>query len=49
MIGDSLTADIEGGARFWMRTCWYDHNLTNESSDLPDFTVRSLSEIKKYL
>ena len=49
MIGDSLTADIEGGARFGMKTCWYDHNLTNESSDLPDFTVRSLSEIKKYI
>ncbi len=49
MIGDSLTADIEGGAAFGMKTCWYDHNLTNEHSDLPDFTVRSLSEIKDYL
>ena len=49
MIGDSLTADIEGGASFGMKTCWYNHNLTNESSDLPDFTVCSLSEIKKYL
>lgn len=49
MIGDSLTADIEGGASFGMKTCRYNHNLTNESSDLPDFTVCSLSEIKKYL
>lgn len=49
MIGDSLTADIGGGASFGMKTCRYNHNLTNESSDLPDFTVCSLSEIKKYL
>ena len=49
MIGDSLPADIEGGASFGMKTCRYNHNLTNESSDLPDFTVCSLSEIKKYL
>ncbi len=49
MIGDSLTADIGGGAAFGMKTCLYDHNLTNEHSDLPDFTVRSLSEIKDYL
>lgn len=49
MIGDSLTADIEGGASFGMKTCRYNHNLTNESSDLPDFTVCSLSEIKKFL
>ena len=49
MIGDSLTADIEGGASFGMKTCRYNHNLTNESSDLPDYTECSLSEIKKYL
>ena len=49
MIGDSLTADIEGGASFGMKTCRYNHNLTDESSDLPDFTVCSLSEIKKFL
>lgn len=49
MIGDSLTADTEGGASFGMKTCRYNHNLTNESSDLPDFTVCSLSEIKKFL
>lgn len=49
MIGDSLTADIEGGARFGMKTCWYDHNATGITSDLPDITVRTLGEIKNYL
>lgn len=49
MIGDSITADIEGGARFGMKTCLYDHNAANINSDLPDITVRSLCEIKNYL
>ena len=49
MIGDSLTADIEGGARCGMKTCRYDHNASGISSSLPDITVTSLGEIKKYL
>lgn len=49
MIGDSLTADIEGGAKFGMKTCWYNHNNSAVESSLPDITVRSLNDIKKYL
>lgn len=49
MIGDSLTADIGGGKKAGMKTCWYDHNSTLEDSPLPDITVRSLCEIKNYL
>ena len=49
MIGDSLTADIEGGKCCGMKTCWYDHSGTGESVSLPDITVTSLEDIKKYL
>lgn len=49
MIGDSLTADVGGGKAAGMKTCWYDHNATFEESPVPDFTVRTLAEIKNYL
>lgn len=50
MIGDSLSADIEGGVKYGMKTCWYNHNNEKIPPDLKaDFTVSKLSEIKNIL
>ena len=50
MIGDSLTADIYGGVKYEMKTCWYNHNKEKIPPDLKaDFTVSKLSEIKNIL
>ncbi|MBR6527934.1 MAG: HAD hydrolase-like protein [Lachnospiraceae bacterium] len=50
MIGDSLTADMAGGTRYGMKTCWYNP----QGKGLPegmavDHVVRTLEEIKKFL
>ena len=50
MIGDSLTADIQGGKNFGIKTVWF--NFNNKSNDgviIPDYTVHALSEIKNLL
>lgn len=50
IIGDSLNADIKGGAEYGLRTIWF--NLRNADSSLsivPDFTVYSLPEIMSIL
>lgn len=50
IIGDSLTADIAGGAAYGLKTCWYNHHghpLTGEVK--PDLEVRHLSEIHSIL
>lgn len=50
IIGDSLTADIRGGAAFGMKTCWYDpHGKVRPEDIRPDYIVKSLSEIKNIL
>ena len=48
VVGDSLTADIEGAASFGYHTCWY--NPKDEPCDLrqlPDYTIHHLSQIKE--
>ena len=50
MVGDSLSADIQGGINFGIDTCWV--NLKNEYSDgkiKPKYTVTSLEEIYRIL
>jgi FMN phosphatase YigB (HAD superfamily) len=50
LIGDSLTADIRGGAAAHIRTCWY--NPKDKSEPLapkPTYTVKSLDEIRAFL
>ena len=50
MVGDSLSADIQGGINFGIDTCWV--NLQNEYSDgkiKPKYTVTSLEEIYRIL
>ena len=50
MVGDSLSADIQGGINFGIDTCWV--NLQKEYSDgkiKPKYTVTSLEEIYRIL
>lgn len=50
MVGDSLTADIQGGINCGIHTCWL--NLDNRRNDTginPTYEIHSLSELKKIL
>ena len=50
MVGDSLSADIQGGINFGIDTCWV--NLKNDSPNdkiKPKYTVTSLEEIYRIL
>lgn len=49
MIGDSLTADINGGKDYGMTTVWYNHDRSKKNSDKADFKVERLKEIKNIL
>lgn len=50
MIGDSLTADVKGGADYGIKTCWFNfYGEENPTDIIPDYTVNSLSEIKNIL
>lgn len=50
LIGDSLTADVVGGAEYGLKTCWF--NYAGEAlpeTVSPDFVVNTLWDIKKIL
>jgi YjjG family noncanonical pyrimidine nucleotidase len=50
VVGDSLTADIEGAASFGYHTCWF--NPAKEQCNLdqsPDYTISHLSALKEIL
>ena len=50
VIGDSLTADIEGAQAFGYRTCWY--NPDNHACDIsqhPDYTISHFDQLKVLL
>ena len=50
LIGDSLSADIQGGADFGVQTCWFNPGgLDQPASPRPDFTVTRLDEIQRIL
>ncbi len=50
LIGDSLSADIRGGADSGLRTCWYNPDHLPLPSDVrPEYTVSSLAEICSFL
>lgn len=50
IIGDSLTADIEGGVRYGIKTCWFNPNKYEAPNGYRiDYIVSSLKEIEKYL
>lgn len=46
MIGDSLTADIQGGINAGIDTVWYNpKQLENKSSVLPTYQVHNYQEL----
>lgn len=50
IIGDSLSADIRGGAAYGMKTCWYNPEKKPVPADMKiDYVVHSLPEIKEIL
>lgn len=50
LIGDSLTADIRGGAAYGIRTCWYNpRGMTEPLDRKPTYTVKTLAEIQEFL
>lgn len=49
IIGDSLTADIQGGIACGMKTCWFNYDHRAYSGDEADYIIGALEEIKKIL
>ncbi len=50
VVGDSLTADIDGAASFGYRTCWYNPNAeVSHLAQEPDYTISHLNELKEIL
>ena len=50
MIGDSITADIEGSKKFGFKTCWFNFaKKPGAVCDSADFIVDELAEIKSIL
>ena len=50
LLGDSLTADVEGGIAFGLHTGWYNHAGDSHDIGLPvDFIVDHLSQLPQYL
>jgi len=48
MIGDNITADVQGPQAVGMKGCWYQRNgAENKTNIQPDFTVTHLNEIEK--
>ena len=45
IIGDSVTADIEGGISYGMKTCWFNHRGCSSDNVNADYIVNSLDEI----
>lgn len=48
IIGDSLTADMAGGRKMGMKTCWYDREKTGLSGKA-DITIQSIHMLKEIL
>ena len=50
MIGDSLTADIQGGNNAGIDTIWYNpHHLENKTQAQPTYEVHSYQDLLDYL
>lgn len=49
MIGDSISADINGAREYGMRTIWYNHRHMVSTDIACDYIVEHLSEIKNIL
>ena len=50
IIGDSLTADIQGGINADIDSCWFNEaNKENLSNIKPTYEINKLSEIQKFI
>lgn len=50
LIGDSLSADISGGKKYGMTTCWFNNGGKSSSSgSFSDFVVTSLNSVKLFM
>jgi YjjG family noncanonical pyrimidine nucleotidase len=50
MIGDSLTADIQGGINYGIDTCWVNLDYIDNVTDInPTFEIHTLKELKTIL
>ncbi len=49
MIGDSLSADIEGAKKYGLKTCWFDYYNSDKTSGFADYKICNLLEIKNIL
>jgi len=50
LIGDSLTADMQGGIDFGIRTCWFNYQgLPHSAAQAVDFIADRLSDIPNYI
>jgi len=50
MIGDSLTADIQGGNNAGIDTIWYNpHRLENHTQAQPTYEVHSYQDLLNFL
>ncbi len=49
MLGDSISADIEGAKNYGMATCWFDYYNTDKSSPFADYKINNLLDTKKIL
>ena len=50
MIGDSLTADIQGGNNAGIDSVWFNpRNLVNKTPAVPTYQVKNYEEILKIL
>ena len=48
MVGDSLTADIQGGKNAGIITCWYNPNGESSIENIkPDYEIKDLLELRK--
>ena len=48
IIGDSINADILGGKKFGIKTCWY-NKFNKEDNEVSDITIDSLDELVEVL
>lgn len=50
IIGDSITADMVGGAQFGMKTCWYNRHKAQPPKKVElDYIIEQLEEVKNIL
>ena len=50
IIGDSITADMMGGLRYGIQTCWFNYHHAQPPKDIPlTYIVDALEDIKRFL